>query len=109
MAKLERSSNKEILEGKVIAVLSYLSILCILPLIFKRDNHFVLFHGKQGFVIFLGQVAAFVLHTIPIFQWVWQFSIFIFGVISFLGILAVLKGQYLKIPVISDLADKITL
>ena len=41
-------NDKTIREGKVFAILSYLSILCIIPLILKKDNEFVLAHGKQG-------------------------------------------------------------
>ena len=33
------SVDKEILEGKILAILSYLSILCIIPLVIKKDNN----------------------------------------------------------------------
>ena len=54
MEKPDKLSDKQIMEGKIFAILSYLSILCIIPLVFKRDNHFVLSHGKQGLVLFIG-------------------------------------------------------
>jgi uncharacterized membrane protein len=102
------SGESQILEGKIFALLSYLSILCILPLLFKRENTFVLQHGKQGLVIFLGEVAVFIIHII-LGPWIFRLGIFIFGIFSFLGIIAVLKGRYVRLPVVADIADKITL
>lgn len=103
-----RRNEKQVLEGKVYAVLSYLSILCIIPLVLKKDNDFVLSHGKQGLVIFVGEAAVFVLHIV-LGMAVLRLGIFVFGLISLWGIIEVLKGNYVKLPVISDIADKITL
>ena len=108
---MERSSRQhkesEVLEGKILAILSYLSILCIVPLIMKKENDFVLFHGKQGLVIFVGEVAIFIGSII--FPWLLKPGFFVLFILSFLGIIAVLKGQYLKLPVITEIAEKITL
>lgn len=100
-------NDRTIREGKIFAILSYLSILCIIPLILKKDNEFVLAHGKQGLVIFVAQVGVFIL-SIP-FQGFLQLGLFILFVMSFIGIIAVLRGQYIELPVISKVADKITL
>ena len=107
MEKPEKLSDKQVMEGKMFAVLSYLSILCIIPLVLKRDNRFVLSHGKQGLVLFIGEVAVFVVSVI--FEWILRPSIFVFGVFSLWGIIEALKGQYVRLPVVSDIADKITL
>ena len=109
MRKSPSIDSKEILEGKMFAILSYLFILCIIPLLFKKDNRFVLDHGKQGLVIFVGEVAAFVIHTVPFLRWVWGLTIPMFGILSLIGIIAVLRGQYIRFPIISEVADKITL
>ncbi|HOW36072.1 MAG TPA: hypothetical protein PL155_06645 [Candidatus Omnitrophota bacterium] len=101
-------NDKQILEGKVIAILSYLSILCIIPLLFKKDNPFVLSHGKQGLVIFVGEVSVFIAHIV-LGTWVLRLGLFLFGVISLWGIIEVLRGRYIKLPVIAEIADKITL
>lgn len=100
--------EKEILDGKVFAILSYLSILCIIPLVLKKENNFVLSHGKQGLVIFVGEVAVFVVHIV-LGQWFLSSGSFVFGAISLWGIIEVLRGRYVKLPIISDIADKITL
>ncbi|MBI5144164.1 MAG: zinc ribbon domain-containing protein, partial [Candidatus Omnitrophica bacterium] len=48
-------NDKEVLEGKPFAILSYLWILCLVPLILKKENRFAMFHAKQGLVLFIGE------------------------------------------------------
>lgn len=99
---------KDVTEGKIFAVLAYLSILCIIPLLFKKDNTFVLKHGKQGLILFVGEVAVFILHIL-LGQWILKLGFFVLGVMSFIGIIASLRGRYIELPFVSGLADKITL
>ncbi len=108
MAMYEDASGDDVLEGKVIAILSYLSILCIIPLLFKRNNLFVLTHSKQGLVLFVAEVAIFILHII-LGIWFLKLGMFILLTLSFIGLLAVLRGQYIQMPVVSSIAEKITL
>ena len=108
MSRPDSPKEKLIREGKVFAILAYLSILCIVPLIFKKDNDFVLSHSKQGLVIFVGQVGVFVLHIV-LGTWILRLGMFVLWVLSFLGIIAVLKGNYIQLPVIARIADQITL
>ena len=107
MANQAKLQEKQILEGKVYAILSYLSILCIIPLVLKKDNPFALSHGKQGLVIFVGQVAVFIASIV--WQGIMRPGLFILGIISLWGIIEVLKGNTVRLPVIADIADKITL
>ncbi len=108
MSRNKRSDTKQVIEGKVFAILSYLSILCIIPLLFKKDNNFVLSHGKQGLVIFVGQVGIFIMHIV-LGLWILKLGMFILLVCSFIGIIAVLNGRYIKLPFIFGIAEKITL
>ncbi len=57
-------SKDEIIDGKMYAVLAYLSILCIIPLIVKKSNSFVLDHGRQGLVLFVGEVGMLIVSAI---------------------------------------------
>lgn len=101
-------SDEEILDGKIFAVLSYLSILCIIPLVVKKNNRFVLSHGKQGLVIFVGEVGVLVV-SIPLGAWFLKLGLFLLLGISFCGIIEVLRGRYVRLPFIAEMADKITL
>ncbi len=100
-------NETEILEGKIFAVLAYLSVLCVIPLVFKKNNQFVLLHGKQGLVIFVAQVALFILHIV--FPGILRFGFFILGVLSFCGLIAVLRGKYVRLPLIAEISEKIEL
>jgi uncharacterized membrane protein len=108
MAKSQSTHDQQILEGKVFAFLSYLSILCIIPLLFKKENPFVLKHGKQGLILFLGEVGVFIIHII-LGLWILRLGMFIFGVLSFIGLIASLQGREADLPIVSKLADSITL
>ncbi len=102
------AEDPQVLDGKAIAILSYLSILCIIPLVIKKENPFVLFHGKQGLVIFVAEVIVFVFHII-FGLWLLKMGILVLGSISLVGMMAVLQGKYVKIPLVCIYAEKITL
>ena len=100
--------QREILEGKIFALLSYLSIFCIIPLVFKRDNAFVLMHGKQGLVLFIIQVGIFIASIVLPWPLIKLFY-FILGLLSLWGIVESLKGRFVRMPFIAEIADKIIL
>lgn len=108
MTKRTANEDPQIIEGKVFAILSYLSILCIIPLVLKKENPFVLSHGKQGLIIFVAEVAVFIIHII-LGQWFLKFGIFVLGVYSFVGIIRVLQGKYVRLYGVADIAQKVTL
>jgi len=102
--------GQEIEEGKFFAIISYLSFLCIVSLVLKKDNRFALYHAKQGLVLFVFEVGAFILTIIPILGGVVR----ILGLIAFVlaslwCILQVLMGNCNRLPVISEIADNITI
>jgi fumarate reductase subunit D len=103
----ESFSKEEILDGKIYAILSYLSILCIIPLILKKNNPFVLAHGKQGLILFIAEVAVWILSIV--FPCILAPLTFILWALSFWGLIAVLKGEFVRLPIIATWADKVSL
>ena len=99
MSKRISNDDPQVVDGKIFAVLSYLSI--------KKDNEFVLKHGKQGLVIFVSEVAVFILSIV--FPWIFKFGMFLLLIMSFIGIVAVLEGKYTRLPFVADIADSIVL
>ena len=100
-------SKEDILEGKMYAVLAYLSIFCIVPLILKKSNAFVLSHGRQGLVLFVAEVAALVVSII--IPWVFRPLLFILFGFSFWGMVMAIRGQLVELPFIARIAEKITI
>jgi uncharacterized membrane protein len=106
----DSSQSKEIQEGKFFAVISYISFLCVVSLILKKDNKFVLYHAKQGLVLFVIEVACFILSVIPFLQVLIKtlgFAVFVF--VSLYGIINAVKGNCRKIPFVSGIAEKVIL
>lgn len=104
------SQDKEIIEGKIFAVVSYWVFLCILPLILKKENKFAVFHGKQGLVLFIFLISGFIFTIIPFLgQLVYRLVLFVYLLLALWGTLQALMGNYSRIPVVSKIADKISL
>ena len=104
---MESARHQEINEGKIFAVVGYLWIFCVIPLILKKENKFVLDHSRQGLVIFVGVVGVVIFSIL--FEWILRPGLFLFGILSLWGIISALAGKDLRIPLIRDYADKITL
>lgn len=102
--------EKDVQEGKFFAVISYISFLCIVSLILKKNNKFALYHAKQGLVLFIFEVISFILSIIPILGWLIKtFGIVVFAIFSIWGMLQSLMGKYNRFPIISTIADQITI
>lgn len=86
-------------DDKLWAVLSYLGVLCLIPLLGKKESSFVQFHARQGVVLLAGWILSF----LP-FGWVIGIISF---VLSIMGIINVLSGKTEKLPIIGDFADKV--
>lgn len=102
------AEDKVVQEGKLYAVIGYLWILCFMPLLFKKENKFAQFHGKQGLVLFIASLALRLVAFIPYIGWFIGYGgLFLCGVIGLIGIIQALSGNYWRIPVVGDIAEKI--
>ena len=102
--------EQEIIDGKFFGVISYVSFLCVITLILKKDNKFALYHARQGLVLFVMEVAAFILSIIPFLGWlIGIFGYALFLLVSVWGIIQAALGVYCRLPVISKISDKIVL
>jgi len=121
VAEGPRNEEGIIVEGKIFGVIAYLSILCLVPIVYfstlrmlpvfsRKVNKFAIFHAKQGFVIFLLEVALVAVNIIPVVgQLIFAGGSLVLFFLSLVGIVQVLKGNYWKCPIISDWAEKFKL
>lgn len=101
--------DPEIQDSQFFAAIGYLSFLCFVPLALKRENKFALFHGKQALVLFILELAAAILKVVPALgDLVFTLAFVVFGILSLIGIVKVLMGERWEIPVIHEIADRIT-
>jgi len=95
-------------EGKdLTAVLSYLGILFLVPLVARKDNTFAQFHAKQGLVLFIAEVATMFISWIPFLGWfVGTIAWLAWVTLSIIGIVNVLGGKRVPLPIIGKFAQK---
>ncbi len=91
---------------RIVAALSYLGILCFVPLVVGRGNRFIQFHSRQGLVIWLWGVVTLVLFPLPLGSLLFMFSSFLIMILSGIGLVSVLVGQTWRLPVVYELAEK---
>jgi fumarate reductase subunit D len=107
MKKQDRVDSviKKIKTKQGLASLSYMWILCFIPVVLGKDE-FVKFHAKQGLVLFFVEVALILVGWIPIIGWSLIIATIIF---SLLGIRSALNNEMWEMPYINKLAKKINL
>ena len=103
--KIEQSKDLRIL-----AAIGYFWILCLLPLLGKRESSFAQHHGKQGLVITIVSFVIMLIWWVPFIGWVIGF----FGIIGLLiltvtGIQNAMQGKYWEMPVLGKYARQIKL
>lgn len=118
------STQKDIDENKIMAVLSYIGILVLIPLLAKKDSPYAQFHAKQGLVLLITGVALGVISTvagfiavIPVIGWIIGLlvglAIFVAGiglmVIGIMGIINAVTGKMKELPIIGQYASKINI
>jgi uncharacterized membrane protein len=97
-------------------VLSYVGILCLIPLLMKKDDPEVQWHAKNGTALFGAEVVLFILRIMLIFiripflgcgVSVITCAIWLgFLAISIIAIMKAVKGERFRIPVLTDFAEK---
>lgn len=100
----------------VMLVLSYLGLLALIPLITKKDDREVQWHAKNGLAIFVAfvviQVVWMILQTVLPSMVSCALSLVGCGigvgylVVIILAIMKAVNGERLRIPAVSDFADK---
>src|SRR3989338_1141983 len=95
-------------DARILAAIGYLWILCLLPLLGRRESEFAQFHGKQGLVLTIASFIVWLVAWVPVVGWIIGF----FGTIGLLvlavtGIQKAMQGQYWEMPVLGKYAKQI--
>ena len=86
--------------GKIMAGLSYFSVLFLLPYLFRSDDKFATYHAKQGMNLFaVGIIADIAGKLLGIGWFVWIARLYMI----FKGVSNVAKGEKKPLPYIGDL------
>jgi len=92
-------------EEKVLAAISYLPLLFLVPLFLTKKSKFTTFHAKQGLVLFIAEIVAYfigvMLLVVPVIGWLIAAIIWVMlSIFLLLGLFNGLSGHYFKMPVI---------
>lgn len=108
MSKTRMLQRKEGISSRLLAVMSYLSVLSLVPLVISRDDSYVQFHARQGVVLWMWEVLAIYTLLVPaVGQLFFRLSIMLCLVLSVVGVVSVLLGRAWKFPVIGDWAARL--
>jgi uncharacterized membrane protein len=89
------------------ALLSYLGILVLIPLLVAKEDEFAQYHAKQGLVLLIVGVGGMLIGAIPIIGWLLApFISLAWLVFVVLGIINVVKNEKKELPIIGQYADR---
>lgn len=96
-------------DEKIWGALSYVPMVALLPLLLKPQSDFIKLHGRQGLLIFGIFFATIFLYIIlpplgAILGGMIQLALFVVGIYSFVQ---AFMGNWWKIPVLGDIAEKL--
>ncbi len=99
----EEKSSKE--KPSLMAVLSYLGILVLIPLLAAKEDEFAQYHAKQGLVLLIAGVIGMFVGAVPIIGWILApFISLAWLIFSIIGIVNVLGGKKKELPIIGQYA-----
>lgn len=97
-------------EDRLFAAIGYLGILCLVPLLLKKESAFAQHHGKQGLVILIVWLALWVGMIIPILgQIVWTLGSIGLLILIILGMVNALQGRRWDMPIFAKYAKQLKL
>ncbi|MEO5332455.1 MAG: hypothetical protein H7839_10560 [Magnetococcus sp. YQC-5] len=94
--------------SRIMALLSYLGVLSLVPLIVNRNDPYVRFHARQGVILWMWEVIAIYTLLMPgLGKLFFRFSSITCLALSLVGVLSVILGRAWKMPVIGKWAENL--
>ncbi len=90
----------------VMAVLAYLGLLVLIPLLVSKDDSFVKFHIKQGLVLLVIEAASWILPSIffPLF-FIFMIIRLVVFILAIIGIIHAVKGEQKELPIVGSFSS----
>lgn len=102
---------KDVEANKLVAAISYISILSIVVLLTKKDSKFATEHAKQGAVLFGFEIIVYIIGLMPYIGWfiIAPIGNLIALIVSIIGFIKALQGEFWEIPLIGKYRSKVNL
>ncbi len=103
----KEEASEEGSKVNALAILSYISILFLVPLLTAKEDEFAQYHAKQGMVLFIVTMANMFLAVIPVLGWLIAPIIFLgIVILAIWGIVNVINGEKKDLPLIGQYAHR---
>ena len=89
-------------DEKIMAVIAYVPVLCLLPYTRKDRSEFVSTHVKLGMTLFVIEIIAVILR----FRFIWDLILLGCVIVALVGIFHVIQGKGFYVPFLSDLFSR---
>lgn len=94
-------------KNTLMAALSYVGILVVIPFISAKDDPFVKFHIKQGLILLIIEIALWTLGSMVYMMWtIMQFINLAIVVMAVIGIVNAVKGVEKELPFIGHFGSQ---
>lgn len=93
---------EDVQKNKVMAVLAYIGILVIIPILCAKDSKFAKFHANQGLILFILALVCGALAKIKIIGWIFGIIGFVVFILAIIGIVYAIQGKAKELPVVGN-------
>ncbi|MBF0626018.1 MAG: hypothetical protein HQL82_14575 [Magnetococcales bacterium] len=101
LKKIGQKTRKRLNRQTLMSLFSYMSILCLIPLLVNREDPFIDFHARQGLVLWIWSVISVFALLLPGYgPFFSSISALAITVFSMVGMLSVILGKRWPLPVI---------
>jgi uncharacterized membrane protein len=103
---------KDVQDNKIMAILAYLGILVLVPILAAKESPFARFHANQGLVLLITSIAysiavwiitgvlAVISLRLTLIGMLLSLVSFVFVVLMIIGIINAVKGEAKELPII---------
>jgi len=101
----EKKSQGGTNNNKLWSILSYVPILCLIPLLQEETDPDLRLHARQGVVLMLLEILLCILLIPDVTTILFSVGLLVCVVFAVVGAINASQGRYWRIPVISDIAE----
>lgn len=100
-----KTASKDVEENKVLAIIGYIGILFLVPMLAAPKSEFAQYHARQSLVLFIAEIIIGIIWVIPVLGWIIGMLGYIAGlVLMIMGIVNAANGVMKPLPIIGQYA-----
>jgi uncharacterized membrane protein len=94
-------------DERFLSAIGYLGILCLVPLLLKKNSAYCQHHGKQGLVVLIVWCLLWVSNVVPVLgQIVWAIGAVMLVILMILGVVNASNGKMWTCPCLASMPSR---